>query len=270
VRRMRRIDGIIEVEQVLNIIDVGTTMPVRCRLVNGMEVVVKYMKNPFGQRVLINELIGSCIADELGLTIPEYGVCNLSEDVISTTNNNEDIDIRNAGKAFYTQDYSSTVPPNRQLLTFVKNKQVEKLILFDHVVNNCDRHIGNLLLNVKKEATLYVIDNSHIITLGNCGNIEEELKPSLILSKRVLQRNQYIYNLLATSIGYNEQQLLKEAEMIPQCITDIKLKSIREMIPTKWIDSVGTYQVDLMFEVLKCRIESIVELSNLIVEEMRK
>lgn len=234
-RQMRKIDGIIEVEQVLDIIDVGTTMPVRCRLVNGMNVVVKYMKNPYGQRVLINELVGSCIADEMGLVIPEYGVCNLSEEVICTTNNNEDIDSRNAGTAFFTKDYSSTVPPSRQLLSFVKNKQVEKLILFDHVVNNCDRHIGNLLLDVRKEAILYVIDNSHIITAGNSQDIEKELEPTLILSKRVLQRNQEIYDILTTSIGY-----------------------------------MGKYRVDLMFEVLKRRIESIVKLSNLIVEERRK
>ena len=155
----RKIDGIIEVEEVLDIIEVGATIPVRCRLANGMNVVVKYMKNPFGQRVLINELIGSCISDMIGLNIPEYGICNLSKDVIINTNLNEDIDERNAGIAFYTKDYSSTVPPVRSMLTFVEEKQTEKIILFDHIVNNIDRHMGNLLLDLHQNAILYIIDN---------------------------------------------------------------------------------------------------------------
>lgn len=269
-KRMRKIDGTIEVEQVLDIIDAGTTMPVRCRLETGMNVVVKYMRNPFGQRVLINELIGSCIADEIGLTIPEYGVCNLSEDVINTTNYNEDIDERNAGRAFFTKDYSSTVPPVRQMLSLVENKQTEKLILFDHIVNNCDRHSGNLLLDVSKDARLYVIDNSHIITEGINTDIERELEESFIFSKRVLEKNQDIYDILCTSVGFNEKKLLLEAEKIRECITEEKLNNFKEYIPEIWVESVGRTNVDLMFEVLNRRSEAILELSKMIVEERRK
>lgn len=269
-RQMRKIDGVIEVEQVLDIIDVGTTMPVRCRLENGTNVVVKYMKNPFGQRVLINELVGSCIADEIGLVIPEFGICNMSEGVIKTTNSNDEIDERNAGIAFFTKDYSSSAPPSRQILSHVKNKQTEKLILFDHLVNNCDRHIGNLILNLGKEATLYVIDNSHIITEGVYEDIEQELEPSMIFSKRVLQKNQDVYDILATSIGYSEQKILEEAEKIKETMTEKKLNSFKKIIPSAWVESVGEYKVDLMFQVLNRRAESIIELSKMIVEERRK
>lgn len=267
---MRKIDGVIEVEQVLDIVDAGTTMPVRCRLENNVNVVVKYMKNPFGQRVLINELVGSCIADEIGLMIPEFGICNMSEDVIKTTNNNEDIDERNAGIAFFSKDYSSSVPPSRQFLSLAKNKQTEKLILFDHLVNNCDRHMGNLILGFRKEVTLYFIDNSHIITEGIDEDIEKELESPQIFSKRVLQKGQDVYDILATSIGYSEQKILEEAEKIRESMTEKKLNSIKEIIPSVWIESVGQYKVDLMFQVLNRRVESIVELSKMIVEERRK
>lgn len=126
----RRIAGIIEVEEIHDIIEQGTTMPVRCRLKNGMDVVVKYMKNPYGQRVLINEWIGSNIADVIGLTIPEYGICNMSETVIVNTNYNEEIDIKNAGYAFYSKTYSKTIPIiTRAMLSDVKNHETEKIIL---------------------------------------------------------------------------------------------------------------------------------------------
>ena len=89
---MRRIDTILEVTQIIDLIPQGATMPIRCNLANGMTAVVKYMKNPYGQRVLINELVGNCIADELGLMIPEFGICNISETVIESTNDIEEID----------------------------------------------------------------------------------------------------------------------------------------------------------------------------------
>lgn len=267
---MRRIDGIIEVEEVLEIIEAGTTMPVRCRLENGLNVIVKYMKNPFGQKVLINELVGSCIADDIGLTIPEYGICNLSDDVINTTNTNEEIDWRNAGYAFFSKEYSSTAPPVRSLLSLIENKQTEKLILFDHIVNNCDRHIGNLLLDVSKSARLLIIDNSHIITKGIETDIEKELSISSVFSKRVLEENQEVYDMLCTSVGFSEQKLMETAKEMKEIITDDKLKSYKEIIPKTWIDSVGKTHVDLMFQVIEQRFETIIEIARMIIEERRK
>ena len=60
-------------------------------------------------------------------------------------------------------------------------------ILFDHIVNNIDRHMGNLLLDLHQNAILYIIDNSHIVTEKNEIMIEQELQESSIYSKRVLE-----------------------------------------------------------------------------------
>lgn len=196
-RQTRRISTIIEVEEIHEIIEQGTTMPVRCRLKNGMNVVVKYMRNPYGQQVLVNEWIGSNIADIIGLTIPEYGICGFYEDVIEHTNCNDDIDKRNAGEAFYTKDYSKTIPVvSRGILSEVRNHETEKLLLYDYLVNNNDRHNGNLLCDISKGATLYVIDNSHIITgePNVCFDIEEALNESYILSNNILKANMEIYD----------------------------------------------------------------------------
>ena len=95
---MSRVDVIFEIEEIFDIIEQGTTMPVRCRLSNGLNVIVKYMNNPYGQMVLVNEFVGSCVADILGVTIPAFGICNLSEKVISSTNMNESIDERKGEK----------------------------------------------------------------------------------------------------------------------------------------------------------------------------
>lgn len=135
-KQTRKIAEILDVEEIYDIIEQGTTMPVRGRLNSGMNVVIKYMQNPYGQQVLVNEWIGSNIADFIGLTIPEYGICFFSESVIEHTNYNEEIDKRNAGFAFYTKAYSKTIPViPTGILSEVSNHEIEKLILFDYIVS---------------------------------------------------------------------------------------------------------------------------------------
>lgn len=114
------------------------------------------------------------------------------------------------------------------MLSDVKNHETEKIILFDHLVNNYDRHNGNLLCDISSGATLYIIDNSHIITEEprKVFILEEALSQSYVLSNTILKSNMEIYNLLCCSVGYeiieqlfqvlfNRRSLLCEmAEMI--------------------------------------------------------
>lgn len=269
----RKIAEIIEVEEIHDIIEQGTTMPVRCRLKNGMDVVVKYMRNPAGQQVLVNEWIGSNIADICGITIPEYGVCNLSKEVILRTNDNEDIDDRNAGYAFYTKLYSKVIPVYpRGMLSSVSNHETEKIILFDHLVNNNDRHDGNLLCDISKGAVLYTIDNSHIIT----GEpkvpfvIENALDDSIIFSNAILNVNKDVYELLCTQVGYNESKVREYALEIKEKISESVLYDIKESIPSEWCQSVGDDRINQMFEVLYKRTSLICEIAEMIIEERRK
>lgn len=269
----RRIAGIIEVEEIQDIIEQGTTMPVRCRLKNGENVVVKYMRNPFGQRVLINEWIGSNIADVIGLTIPEYGICNMSEAVIKNTNYNEEIDSRNAGNAFYSRTYSKTIPViTRAMLSAVKNHETEKIILFDHLVNNYDRHNGNLICDISNGAMLYSIDNSHIITEEPRKSfvLEESLRRTNILSNAILISNAEIYDLLCSSVGYSEDKLRQYAKEIKITLTEDVLIEIKNSIPVIWCESVGNEIIEQLFQVLLKRISLVYEIAEMIIEERRK
>ena len=269
----RRIAGITEVEEVHNIIEQGTTMPVRCRLKNGMNAVVKYMRNPVGQQALVNEWIGSSVADVLGLTIPEYGICNLSKEVIENTNYNEDIDYRNAGYAFYTKEYSVTIPITISgMLSAVKNHETEKIILFDHLVNNKDRHSGNLLCDISKEPTLLTIDSSHIVTEEPKVSFvhEQAMQDSYILSNGIILTNKDIYERLCTQVGYSEKEIRCCAVQIKELFTDSVWTEIRKSIPDEWKNSVGDKRIEQMFEVLSKRTSLIGEIAELIIEERRK
>lgn len=272
-RQTRRIPGIIEVEEIHDIIEQGTTMPVRCRLKSGMNVVVKYMRNPYGQRVLVNEWIGSNIADVIGLTIPEYGICNIETSVIEHTNFNEDIDIRNAGIAFYTKNYSKTIPINpRAMLSEVANHETEKLILFDYLVNNYDRHNGNLICDISKGATLYIIDNSHILTEEPMVPfvLEKSLDRTTILSNTILKNNIEVYDLLCNAVGYSEEKLRCCALEIQQILTEDVMLEIEDGIPDVWCEAIGYEKVEQLFLILNKRLSLMGEIAEMIIGERRR
>lgn len=270
---MSRIKEIIEVEEIFDIIDEGTTKPVRCRLCNGMEAVVKYTRNPFGTQVLVYELIGSHIADILGVTVPDYGICNISEEVIRDTNQNEDIDESNAGLAFYNEFRSKTIPLHKSLLPFVKNKETEKIILLDHILNNCDRHEGNLLCDLSGEGIIYAIDHSQIITREvnpSLDAMENELSEQALFSKHILKDNHEIYNLLCSWVAYDAGHLKDVAMEVKAKLTPEVLEEIKNMIPEAWIVSIGNDKINKIFEILNYRTNGIEGICDMIIEERRR
>lgn len=267
---MRRIDTILEVTQLFDIISQGATMPIRCSLENGMTAVVKYMRNPYGQRVLINELVGTCIADELGLIIPEFGICNISESVIESTNTNEEIDTTNSGYGFFSNSYSTAIPLVPYLLPDVQVKQTELLMLFDNIVNNCDRHDGNILLEVKSPPRLLFIDNSHILFHERTIDIQKELSPSSILSTKVMESNRDIYDNLCYRVGYSEETLISEATRIQSTLSETILGNIKHLIPDCWIQSTGQEYINNMFLVIQHRLAALTDICKIIIRERRR
>ena len=78
----RMIEGIKTIRSVDEMMPQGVTRPIGCSLLDGTEVVVKYPNNAFGNKVLVNEIIGACIGDLVGVPMPEYGICLLDEEVV--------------------------------------------------------------------------------------------------------------------------------------------------------------------------------------------
>ena len=270
---MRRVDGILEIEEIFDIIEQGTTMPVRCRLSNGLNVIVKYMNNPYGQMVLVNEFVGNCVADVLGVTIPEFGICNLSENVISSTNVNESIDERNSGPAFFSSAHTKTTPLQRRLLPSIINKETERLIVLDHILNNHDRHEGNILCDISSGAKIYAIDHSHIFTKVVSPSIEvleRELTKEALFSPSILIDNKELYDMLCSGVSYNENEIRNMGKWVKEKLTPTEIEKIKKSLPEMWINSVGNDKINKIFEILNYRASHIEEISEMIIEERRK
>ena len=98
---MRRYNQVINIEKVIDVVEVGVTEPVRCSFDGDRIAIVKYPRNRFGPYILINEWIGNRLGDEIDLTIPGFGLCYLSQEVVLESECDE-IDVNNAGYCFFS------------------------------------------------------------------------------------------------------------------------------------------------------------------------
>lgn len=273
----RRIEHSLNVLMVNYLLEEGVTCPIRCRLSEGIDAIVKYPRNPCGLYVLINEWVGNSIADIIGLTIPKYGQCNLSKSVINATNDNEEIDESNAGRCFFSCYLNGTVPAGlRSQLSPVLNKEIERLLLFDYLVDNTDRHNGNILYQISDKIRLVFIDCSHIMMTDRF-NIYRPIKLDEELSNETIERKfldvikeDSIYDYLCENVGYCEETLYKEVSDIKQRLTPEILKSIEESVPVEWINGNTSQRINDMFTILEKRLCMIDDIAEIIAGERRK
>ncbi len=275
----RRIIEQLNVTNIQHLISEGVTFPIRCNLSNGETAVVKYPKNPAGLEALVNEWIGYSIADLINLSIPRYGICDLSSEVIEMSEVYGELDGDNSGISFFTENIGNTAPYTPLMLKTSVNSETERLILFDHLVKNKDRHDGNLIVQIDEERRVYFIDCSHILTVdGNLHiplNLEKELSREEILSNDLMvkagtSRKKNIYELLCDTMGFSENELLKERDRIKSLIGDEELIEIKESIPEQWCNANINIRIDNMFAIIKKRLDYIDDICDMIIYERRR
>lgn len=264
--------GEFEIEELFNIKEIGVTMPVLCRIDNGMDVIAKYMRNPFGHQVLINELIGSGLADMLGINVPDYGICNLTEDVICGAPDIECLDNDNAGPCFFSVYHGDTVPITKRLVNSLKPGEIESLVLFDHIIANHDRHKGNLLIKTNMAKELFVIDHSHIFGKGSSITVDtlnRELHKETILTPAILKDNLQLYELLFRSVGFDDGELIRQADKFKKMYSNNSLQKVLETIPELWIGSGKGDILKCIVELINKRIMLIDDICEMIIKERR-
>lgn len=229
-----------KVDRIEDVIPEGVTMPLRCSMDGGTEIIVKYPKNPYGTEVLINEWIGNCLAKKIGLSVPDFGLCDLSEDVFDNSDlyPEMEVDKRNCGISFYSKKLPNISLVNDKLLKQVVNKETEKIILFDLLVKVRDRHKGNIVCSLSNCVTMYCIDCSHIFAsddyrLDSPLKLKYELSHDQLTNTDILHKND-IYNRMCRNVGYSENILFDEADKIKKMINDKVLDDFLTDIPNSW------------------------------------
>lgn len=268
---MESIKKILSIERVY---PVGVTEPLECVLENGETVIVKYPRNRFGTQVLINEWIGACIADRLGVPIPRYGLCYLSKENIEKAEIYgkiyDEIDERNVGISFYSVMFNNASPIQIEWLKEKKNKQLAIIVLYDYILNNCDRHKGNILRIIAEIDDVICIDNSHIILDkgDNWKNPREYLDENKLLSIKYFEYNSELYSALLA--GCNQNELYVMIDDIKKKIDGDFIRGIIDSMPIEWINSFGREYVETLLEVVRFRILKLDVVSERILSALRR
>lgn len=269
--RIHEIEGTREVCEIHGPMDKGVTMPILVSLDGGPEAVVKYQHNPCGIMVLINEWIGTQIADDIGLPIANYGLCALSEQAIDEYGNPEILTKANSGLAFYSEYNDRVIPVNRRVLSLCENLSPERLILFDCITNNVDRHKGNLLLDYSKKEML-VIDNSHVIVESRMPRKHDYIMArdrKITYVKDVVDSNGIdIYNPLLKGKRLDVKTLKDEAEKIRLILSGKELTEIKKSIPEEWAKD-RREEIEVIFEVISREVSRLDQICDEVIKSWR-
>lgn len=263
----------LQIVEIIDVLEQGVTEPIKCKLSDNSMAIVKYPNNVRGTAVVVNEFIGYSIARKIGINVPDFGICELSIDTIHSINDLEEIDERNAGSCFYSVELNNTVPTI--IRGHVKNRETEKIILLDHILNNFDRHNGNLLMSVAS-GLLYVIDFSHIFSKGPYPNYDSDYfkrgrDANSYLYNTILKENRAVYDDLCIWCGYDENRMRLEAKDAQKLLDRQFIREVMDNIPRSWINAIGGDNVIKDIEsFINFRVEHINEICSYIILENRR
>lgn len=260
-----------EVSEVIGITDSGATDPLIGKI-DKNQVIIKVSKNPFGPRVLINEIVCLELAKILELPICEGGLCLINENTDIEALINYEICLDDLeGICFYSEKLDKAiefVDLSPELVNKMINKSdVIRLIIFDHIIHNKDRHDGNLLLcysNNINDLSFYMIDHSHVFNmLDDWGkiNIEKYNEPY------ILEENNEVYSNFYGIVDINLEVLRYEARIFKEKLTRESILNILNNIPDKLIINEDK---ELILEYILHRVNMIDEICEFIYEKINR
>lgn len=213
----------VKIDSIVGNIGNGITEPKWAKTVDDKLVVIKLMDNPEGPLVLFNEYLCYRLAILIGLPMPKSGVATFNGDF-----------------CFYSAALPKVTILNHAIMRSISNLNVfYSIILFDHIISNKDRNIGNLLVQYyKNRITLFVIDHTHVFVNGaiwdsSCLKRSELQKD--YLDTDILCMNNVLYDCFFQNIDYDNGEFKKLIPIFSQAITEKKIREIISEIPIEWL-----------------------------------
>lgn len=248
-----------------------------CRLSNGIEAVVKYRNNQQGSITLVNELISNNLAKLFGIQSLDFGICTLADSASIGAIIDQQLftlipDV--CGPAFYVEYVRNIRPFSRSAIHRYNHTQWAKMILFDHVVYNKDRHEGNILLTNDCSGNIFPIDYTHVFKnqcIWDQYTFRQGIAGDDYTDRCILERNEEVYKPIYISSCPCINDFEQSLKDIPNLLTDEVIHSIMDTLPPVWLEDAYITEQDLssLREYLLYRISHIEDLVELIVAEGR-
>lgn len=218
-------------------------------------VVIKTNNCPEGNLVLFNEYFCYRLAILLDIKMPVAGICMVDHETVIY---GDCVTSNQLGLGFYSTYLPKSIILIPTIIDMLQNKtDFVKILLFDHLIFNTDRNLGNLLVQYyKKNITLQVIDHSHVfinqaIWDANC--LHRAMEEKDYFSTKILENNDYIYSMFFRSMNLNNMDLTEAVRLFKAKVTRATLEHLISEVPKEWLPS--QINVDALIEYLLYRIQ---------------
>lgn len=260
-----------EVSEVFEKTDSGATDPL-IGVIDKKQVIIKVSKNPYGPRVLINEIVCLEMAKMLELPISDGGICLINKDTNIEALMCYEICLDDVeGLCFYSEKLDRViefVDLSPELASKILNKNdIVRLIIFDHLIHNKDRHDGNILLcysNNINNISFYIIDHSHVFNMQdswtkiNTGKYDESY---------ILEENDEVYSNFYDVVDISLEVLKNEARIFKERLTRDSISDILGKIPNILIKN---EEKESILEYLLHRLNRIDDICEFIYEKISR
>ncbi|MCB6571545.1 hypothetical protein LI142_18760 [Eubacterium limosum] len=214
----------------------GCTEPFLAITDDNVQVVIKLFNNIEGNLVLFNEYVCYHLAKTIGLRIPRGDAFLVDK---TTMYKNGVVAPANFGVCYGSEYMEHSLQLNHGIIRKLLNlDDYYKMILFDHLVFNTDRNIGNLLTRImKKEQYLYVIDHTHVFknqAIWCSSDLERGMDELDFSDNSILCENERCYNYFFQNVGIDEDKLKIAASVFDSKINYDIIKRIIESVPNEW------------------------------------
>jgi len=238
-----------------------STRPVKINTDEGL-CLVKYIGNKQGREALVGELIGTELACNIGLKVPEFAIMDFPQMDLGLGQDNPQ-----KGPAFCSSWVSDvmTFSPQSNLLSNIRRKEdVSKVVVLDTWLRNFDRYMSeadggapnqnldNLLFGPdKRKVEMIVIDHTHIIVDGGFDDQLGDVK----IENEIIEEEE-IYGLFPQFVQYLNHKDVSEAIHIAAAIDRKAVQDLIGTIPMQW--GLTTSQREFLEEFIYVRAQRLI------------
>lgn len=214
----------------------------------------------------------------LNINTPACGLCVLDEKAVfsnyyssqlTSDKNAVEIIPNNYGLCFYSEFLSFAAPFKpayiRNLLNF---EDFQKMIIFDHIIYNKDRHPGNILIDLKSKM-FYVIDHSHVFknqSLWDYIAFSQGIAENDYNDKIITEYNMDTYEHIWRIKKFDVELAKIHANEFKSILTPEFINDIINQLPDEWKNYAGQRNLDSLIEYLNYRIKNLPNIVNTIFE----
>ncbi|MFR0047252.1 MAG: HipA family kinase [Clostridium butyricum] len=248
----------------------GATGPIQ-GIIKGTDYVIKTFNNIQGNKTLVNELVCYLIAKELEFPIPnaKLGILDSDTQINKEVLEFEDFNPDCQGICFCSEFLRPVSIVNTSKLIQASNNYrwlLPKLMLFDHLIYNKDRNMGNILISLQKSnKLLYIIDHSHTFNLESIWNstgLYEKISSKDYLDDYIMKNNSYHYSNFKKAMTIDAISIQESIDYFKEKLSINFFEHVIDNIPEMWENEKS--ELKALSDYLIYRMEHLCDFGNII------